>query len=310
MLVASPHSSSTRMWPSSDPSSSSSFGKMNSDFQSPSASISKRKRSSRGFTEDDFADESPCSSWMQSTSAYNNFTASHDEQTRDPHADFRGNGKRVRNASSAAPTTSPRLMPSSPSNVPFSSAFRKEAAVVSNRPPTIEEQQSWASSSSKPIASPSAGIFATASPQWVKVSTDYGHAFVRDSEDQHQFEQENARRDDQCMQEEKIMSEYMIPDVNSSVAHLQSASESQSLWRHIEGDNENIDMEVEMDMESFNPDTSRRGDSFSWESDILQLRLPCNIPHAHPYSPAAQELSRSQLGATYFDQCVSQAARS
>lgn len=262
---------------------------------------SKRKRTSCGF-ESDSQSEDP---WM------NNAAQESEARLSDV---ARGKRSRV-----AGLPISRQHMPTSPANIPFSSDFRNQ--MLQNRPPTIEEQQSWASSSSRPSASPPAGAFATASPGWVKVQTDYGHAFVREEEPELQplssptpmskMDTHSVAMMDQdfdaSMNEEGLA--MPVPNAfdrsmgpfskqSHTPAH-QVIPERGSLWRNIEGDTE---------MDTFDPDTSRRGDSFAWEDDILQLKVPGTTPHPHPYSPAA-EPCRSELGAGYFDQCARRAAQ-
>ncbi|CAO1613799.1 unnamed protein product [Parajaminaea phylloscopi] len=187
-----------------------------------------------------------------------------------------GPAKRTRTLADAA-TTDPRHLPSSSANVPFSSDFRNSSRAPP-RPPTVEEQQSWASSSTQPSSSPPSGVYAgpmtsppasSASTVWTKVTTDYGHAWQRCDEAESYSDGSSSRE---------------IP--------------MSSLWSHVEGD---------ADMDLFDPDTSRRGDTFAWDDNILQLRVPTQA-HAHPYSPAYHpHEERAQKGATYFDQAVWQA---
>lgn len=313
-------------------------------YSSPSNAKSKRKRSSYGPMDDDNDDSVLATSpnnvrngaWPMPIAMEDVDGADGNDAAITLGQSEKARGKRSRVAGlSVSPPNRHMQMPSSPSNVPFSSAFR--AAKAAPRPPTVEEQQSWASSSTQPVASPPAGVFATASPQWVKIQTDYGHAFVRegdaDVDQQHAappipsaimspssncaYEHDMG---DASMNEEAMMMTMQAPPTmpfgrgaSAYTAPVRGpAASSSSLWRNIEGDVEGRGEPANsMDIEdgfAFDPDTDRRGDSFAWEEDILQLRVPSGTPHAHPYHMNAAT-SRAELGAAYFDQCAQQAAR-
>lgn len=254
----------------------------NTYWQSPSlTTASKRKRSS-------------CASQVRFTSSgslsdptmeTDDISDVGDDSRRESCLMVEARAKRNRTFASQ-PEVDVRTLPTSSANIPFSSDFRSTAAY--RRPPTVEEQQSWASSSSRPSSSPSAGVYASpasrmadgavsvptnpAANAWTKVTTDYGHAWERVED----YKQDGA------------------------TSPRQDASSS-SLWQHIEGD---------ADMSLFDPDTFRRGDAFSWNDDVLQCKGPTQgeCPTSAGFSQPHE--ARAQMGASYFDQSMWQAMRS
>lgn len=186
----------------------------------------------------------------------------------------------------------------------------------------MEEQQSWASSStslSQPVDSPAAGTYAPATT-WVKVTTDYGHAWERCA--QNEVDTSTVREADEEMAMDacsEAAASLQPPPTVSLQGPGRPASERMdgTLWQHIEGDGETA---------MYDPDTSRRGDAVSWEEEEDRMaegqqQLPPQPPPsvhqmaaglAESQAKAANTTAaahaavsfygrRAELGATYFD---------